>query len=155
MSYCATEIIALASGIYQGLGSQASESPAFISGWITSPSVIGGINTRLNTSFYYSGGCIEGGFSDAEGAITELFYQKEYYRRQSQQVLTAGGLNWVTLKEGDSSISRANPVDMSKAFLGLSKDAEEDLRIAVANWKRGNSTVNTVNAADLASWPSP
>ena len=154
-AYCANDILALASGIYEDINSPTSLSVPFISGWITSSASLGNLNNRLTTSFFYSGGCISGGFGDTEAAIYGMMYQKEYYRKQAQQVLAGGGLLWTSINEGDSRITRANPADISKSYMALSKDAEEELHIAVANWKNGHVLTVSVDAAPLAAWPNP
>jgi hypothetical protein len=109
----------------------------------------------LTTDFFYSGGCISGGFGDSEAAIYGLLYQKEYYRKQAQQVLAGGGLLWVSMSEGDSKVTRANPADISKAYMNLHKGAEEEMHIAIANWKLGHTLTVSVDAASLPAWPSP
>ena len=72
MSFCTDQILSLASGIYQSIGSPTSQSVGFISGWLTSSGgMLGEVNTKLDTCFYISGDapCIAGGFGPgAEGA---------------------------------------------------------------------------------------
>lgn len=155
MSYTAEQILALSSGIYQGIGSPTSQSVGYVSGWLTDPTSLGDLNNRLNTSFSISGGGIEGGFGDSEASIYSAMYKMDYYEGQSRNVLVAGGLQWTSLAEGDSKVTRANPVDMSKALLALHNESQSALYVAISNWKRGQSLVANVDSAPSYSWPTP
>lgn len=153
MSYTSDQVAILAGNIYSGLGAPTSQSVGYVSGWLTDGSSLGDLNNRLNTSFSITGGGIAGDFGDEEASIYSMMYKAEYYEGQARNVLAAGGLNWVSLSEGDSKVTRANPVDMSKAFLGLHNEIQSSLYIAVANWKRGQSLVANVDSSSLYSWP--
>lgn len=158
MSYCASDIVLLAGQIYTGIGAPSAQSPGYISGWLTQPANLGGLNNRLNTSFYLSGSspCILGDFGDAEANIYSLVYQSDYYRQRSLAVLAGGDSGpWLSLAEGDSKVSRESTASRSAAYLNLAKDADKTLWIAVANWKIGQSLCATVDGTDLPAYPSP
>lgn len=158
MSFCTEQVLSMASGIYYDLGSPTDISIGYISGWITaSGGMLGSINTRLSTNFYLSGDapCITNGFGDQEEALGALMFKSEYYERRSFMALTSMSIPWTTIKDGDSTLTRESASSISKAFLGLHENAEEQIRITVANWKRGATNVASVDAQSLYSWPSP
>lgn len=157
MSYTAEQIALLAGGIYTGIGSPTSQSVGYVSGWLTDPTNLGDLNNRLNTSFFISGGGVDGGFGDLEASIYSAMYKMEYYESQSRNALLGGGSSfaWLNMKEGDSSITRVNPVDISKALLSLHENAQASLYVAISNWKRGQSLVANVDSASSYSWPTP
>lgn len=158
MAYCTQQIVALAGSIYSGIGAPSAQSVGFVSGWITSSGVLGDINNRLNTDFYLdgSGPCIAGDFGDAEGAILDQMYQSAYYRQRALAALAgADSSSWTSMKEGDTAISREKSSDRSKAYLDMSKDSDQNLYIAINNWKVGHSIPASIDGSDLASFPSP
>src|SRR4051812_26764443 len=119
MSLCTDQILALSSGIYQSIGSPPSQSIGLISGWLTnSGSMLGDLNNRLTTCFYLSGDapCLAGGFGADEASIATLVYQAQYFQMAASNALLGGGLTlWTRMAEGDSTISRSDPVQVSKA----------------------------------------
>lgn len=157
MSYTAEQILVLSSGIYQGIGSPTSQSVGYVSGWLTDPTSLGDLNNRLNTSFSISGGGIEGGFGDSEASIYSAMYKMEYYESKATQALAGGdsSLSWLVLKEGDSSVSREGTAVRAKAYMEMHDRAEQNLHIAISNWKRGQSLVAAVDSSSSYSWPSP
>lgn len=155
MSFCSDDILLLAGTIYSGVGAPPAQSVTFVSGWLTAPNTLGDLNNRLSTAFAYTGGCIAGGFTATEGALLNLIYNYTYYEQQSRAVLTAGGIMWTSMGEGDSRVTRASPVEMSRAFLALSKDAKEDLYVGIANWTTNHSAPCSVDTQPPAAWPSP
>lgn len=156
MSFCTEQILLLASGVYQELNSPTEISVGYISGIFTSSGNLGSLNLKLSTCFWFSGDapCIAGGFGAEEAAIYALTYQTQYYSRAAHNVLiTAGG--WTNLSEGDSRVAREGSAQRSKGYLELSKNADQNLRIAVNHWKVAHSIPGQVVAASLASWPTP
>jgi hypothetical protein len=156
MSFCNSEILNLAASIHENLNSPSSISVGYLSGVLTSSGTLGELNLKLTTDFWISGGsCIVGGFGAEESAIYALIVETNYYRRQALCTLQAGGLNWVNIRESDTSITRANPVDMARGFQDLRKESERDLAIMVAQWKLGHTMAVSVDSERLASYPTP
>lgn len=157
MSFCVEQIVLLAGNIYSGLPSPNSQSVGLISGWIVQSGNLGDLNNRLNTCFTLTGDspCVVGGFGPAEASIYGLIYRTNYLEQQSANVLAAGGLMWTSMKEGDTTITRSDPVNSSKVWLSLHESSQRALYVAVANWKRGESLFNTVEGSSLYSWPTP
>ena len=155
MSYTPEQVGILAGTIYSGLSSPSSQSIGYVSGWLTDDSSIGDLNNRLATDFSISGGGILGNFGHSEASIYALIYKMEFYETQARQVLAAGGVLWTNIKEGDSSVTRANPIEVSKAYIQLHEKAQEDLHIAIANWTLGQTLPASVDSSSLPSWPTP
>lgn len=154
MSFCTEQILLLASGVYDDIGSPSSQSVAFISGWLVSSGTLGELNNRLNTCFYIDGACIEGGFGPNEASILVKIYESNYYKRRALQILN-GDISWTSMKEGDTTITREASSNLAREYRQLHKALEEDIRIATANWKTGRSIPGTVDSTDLPAWPSP
>lgn len=155
MSYSPDQVALLAGSIYTGLGAPAAQSVGYVSGWLTDATNLGELNNRLNTCFSISNGAISGDFGGDEAAIYNLMYRTTYFENMGHNALAGMGLGWTQLTEGDSRISRASAVDVSKAYQAMRESSQRSLHIAVANWKRGESLVAAVDAASLYAWPSP
>ena len=158
MSFCTDQILSLASGIYQSIGSPTSQSVGFISGWLTSSGgMLGEVNTKLDTCFYISGDapCIAGGFGPDEAYITTLVYQANYYESKALSSLAGLGTPWTNMKEGDTSITRESSVNISKQYLAMHANATDQTRISMRDYKLNRTLPGTVDASDLYSFPSP
>lgn len=158
MSFCTDQILSLASGIYQSIGSPTAQSVGFISGWITSSGgMLGDINTKLDTCFYLSGSapCIAGGFGDQEESFSYLLYQSSYYETKALSALAGLSTPWTTMKEGDTTIVRESSVNISKQFLAMHENAQQQIRLAIHDYKLNRQIPGTVDASDLYSYPSP
>ncbi len=158
MSFCTNEVLTLASGIWQTIGSPTSVSVGFISGWITSSGgMLGDINMKLDSCFYVSGDspCIAGGFGPQEAYIASLMYESNYYELKSLTALAGLGVPWTNMKEGDTSVTRESTVSISKQYLSLNANAQNQMRIAMHDYKLNKSLPGTVDGSDLYSFPSP
>lgn len=158
MSFCTDHVLLLAGSIFTGLGSPSAQSVGYVSGWLTSSGTLGGLNNRLNTAFYLSGAspCIAGGFGPNEGEILRISYERDYYLQQSRAALVGGGKPlWTSIGEADTRVTRASPVEESRGWLALSKDSEQSLYVAVANWKKGAVLASSVDYSSLYSYPTP
>ncbi len=156
MSFCSNQILELASGIYTDMGSPSVLSVGYISGWLVQSGNLGGLNNKLDTCFWLSGDspCIVNGFGGAEASIYTTIYKIGYYTFAMQSALSNPN-PWTALTEGDSKIVREGPTASAKIYLGLLTENNYQLRLAVGDWKRNHSIPTTVNAADLASYPTP
>jgi hypothetical protein len=157
MSYGTPEVLKMASGIMADLGNPTDISIGYVSGWITSSGgMLGEVNFRLSIYTHLTGDSptIEN-FGDQEESIARLFFKRDYYEKRSLAALTATTMPWTNIKDGDSSITRESSVAISKAFNTLYINADNQSKVAVANWKRSNTNLATVDAMTLYSWPSP
>ncbi len=108
-----------------------------ISGWFEHN--LGELNTLLFTSFSGSGkiGTSDQSFTPAlgleESGIYKKLYLKHFYQKKARNVLKGidSSVDFISLREGDSMITRTNKNEIAKTYRGLAKDAEEDLGKAV------------------------
>lgn len=157
MAFCAAQILELATDLHNDVGCPTSISPGYISGWLVQSGHLGSLNLKLGTCFYLSGSCIVNGFGPEEASIYSQLYTLNHYQSITQGLMTsaAAGTAWTALTEGDSKIVREGPGATMKAVNGLISENNKQLRLAIGDWKRNHSDVLTVNADDLASYPSP
>lgn len=155
MSFCTNDILLLASGIYLDINSPSSQSVGMISGWVTDPNNLGGLNNQLSSSFYITGSCIEGGFGAEEGDIYGQIYSAWFYYSKGQAALDGGGSFWTRIAEGDASVSRASAAEVAKAYFLLGKQTQDALRLAIHDYKLRLSVPQSVDSASLFSSPTP
>tara|TARA_Y100000310_G_C20387057_1_gene670946 strand:- start:16 stop:507 length:492 start_codon:yes stop_codon:yes gene_type:complete len=107
-----------------------------ISGWFENN--IGELNTLLFTSFSGSGDdgplgtqafVPSGSFGFEESGVYKKLYLKHFYQKKARNVLKGidSSVDFITLREGDSMITRTNKNEIAKVYRGLAKDASEEL----------------------------
>lgn len=156
MSYCAEQILGLATDTWNQIGSPTSISVGWISGVYSSSGHLGALNNRLTTCMYLSGDspCIVG-MGAEEASIYQLSYLNGYYRGLSASVMGQSSITWTRLREGDSSVERESSVSMSKAYTAIWQENNKQLNVAVANYKLGVSIPRSIDSAALPGWPTP
>lgn len=101
----------------------------YISGWLGNN--IGLLNTKLFTSFSVDNGSFvpTGEFKQEERSIYKQMYLYEFYTKKTRQVLRGidSSVDFVTLREGDTMITRTNKNELAKTYRGLANDAREEM----------------------------
>ena len=101
----------------------------YISGWLANN--VGMLNNRLFTSFEVSGSNFTptGSFKQEERAVYKQMYLYEFYTKKTRQVLRGidSSVDFITLREGDSMITRTNKNELAKTYRGLANDSKEEL----------------------------
>jgi hypothetical protein len=129
-------ISSLATGIYRDEFDEDSGFASLdsISGWLETH--LGLLNTRIYTEFSGSGSIDgdtyiqpSGEFRLEEADIYKQIYLVNFYTKKTRSVLRGidSSVDFVTLREGDSMITRTNKNEIAKTYRGLAKDAEEKL----------------------------
>jgi len=116
---------------------------SYVSGWLEAN--IGELNGLLNEEFYVnSTGAIEiaegSGLMPVEENILGTLYEIHYYEKAARDSLrgfTYGGeADWITLKEGDTTIQRQNKNSVAKTYRDLKVDATERLNDLVGKYNQ-------------------
>ena len=157
MSYCADNIVLLAGTIYSGLDSPSSTSIGLISGWVASSGALADINVRLGTNFYLSGAspCITNGFGPEEANILGLLYNTTYYLGRARNSLVNGGTFIISIGDGDSRFTRESAVKVAREYRELYKEVENDMRLAIYNWKLNKALPVDVRFSNPTAYPTP
>ena len=108
----------------------------YISGWLANN--IGMLNNRLFSSFEVSGSYFTptGSFKQEERAVYKQMYLHEFYTKKTRQVLRGidSSVDFITLREGDSMITRTNKNELAKPYRGLANDAKEELEKLITSY---------------------
>jgi len=108
----------------------------FISGWLANN--IGQLNNRLFTSYEVSGAYFAptGSFKQEERAIYKQMYLYEFYTKKTRQILRGvdSEVDFISLREGDSMITRTNKNELAKTYRGLANDANAELEKLITSY---------------------
>ena len=133
---------------------------AQVSGWFENN--IGELNTLLFTSFSGSG---EAGQEThvfhptmglEESGIYKKLYLKHFYQKKARNVLKGidSSVDFITLREGDSMITRTNKNEIAKVYRGFAKDATEELEKAVYAYNFYQAVPRQVAGSEVRLDPS-
>mgnify|MGYP003111240063 CR=1 FL=1 len=120
-----------------------------ISGWLANN--VGLLNTLIYQSFSGSGQATSdntngynddtilqpsGNFRFEEADIYKQIYLTNYYTKKARAVLKGidSSVDFISLREGDSMITRTNKNEIAKTYRGFAKDAQEALDLLVAKY---------------------
>lgn len=142
-----------ANALWQDLGAPDCLNPLTISGYALQPNVLGTLNSRLQTCYQASGATGNGtvdfdvtpALTNSELSIIDSMYRISYYNNLAMSMMgqSADGIPFTTIREGDSSISRANPVNIGKEYREMAKDERANLTYLI------NAYIMTVQEAGV------
>jgi|GEM_PF-2733703 len=128
---------------------------SYVSGWLDAN--IGELNGLLNEEFYVNDtGAIEiasgSGLLPIEENIFSTLYEIHYYEKASRDAVRGfvygSDDDWLTLKEGDTTIQRQNKNSIAKSFIELKDSSVDRLNDLVGKYNTYKSTPLQVAGAD-------
>jgi hypothetical protein len=120
-----------------------------ISGWAEAN--IGSLNIYINSCYSISGANFSPVFGANESGIYMEMYNVKHY--ESQIRLAVNGiatpssgisLDWVELRDGDSTIRRSNPADLARVYRGLKKDAQDELNNMIETYRANEANPSQI-----------
>ena len=108
----------------------------YISGWLANN--VGLLNTKIYSQYSVQNSNFEptGLFQQEERAIYKQMYLYEFYTKKTRQVLRGvdSSVDFVTLREGDTMITRTNKNELAKTYRSLANDAREEIERLVSSY---------------------
>ena len=108
----------------------------YISGWLANN--VGLLNTKIYSQYSVQNSNFEptGLFQQEERSIYKQMYLYEFYTKKTRQVLRGvdSSVDFVTLREGDTMITRTNKNELAKTYRGLANDAREEMGRLVSSY---------------------
>ena len=108
----------------------------YISGWLANN--VGLLNTKIYSQYSVQNSNFEptGFFQQEERSIYKQMYLYEFYTKKTLQVLRGvdSSVDFVTLREGDTMITRTNKNELAKTYRGLANDAREEMERLVSSY---------------------
>jgi hypothetical protein len=128
-------IFELAEQIWSEIGSPASITVDAIAARLGSSYYIGKLMNLTDECFTFDSNknVIPELGSEILGIFSEM-YKSDYYNQKIMELFGAGGLDWVTMKEGDTTITRVNSTEKAKVFKDMKKQADYNVRFLVASY---------------------
>jgi hypothetical protein len=136
--------------VYDEIGEQAGYSQEYLANWFAGNSNLGRLNVLIDTS--YSGSYTTGNYGEIlsydiepdlgqqEMAIYKKIFEIDYFNKQARYslsgvgILANGGSDWISLREGDSAITRTNRNEVAKTFKSMSSDSRAELNQMVDSY---------------------
>ena len=149
--------------VYDEMGEQAGYSQEYLANWFAGNANLGRLNNLIDGCFSgtYTTGIygevlsydIEPDLGSQEMAIYKKIFEIDYYNKTARGALYgAGGLvsgqDWLTLREGDSSITRLNRNEVAKTYKTMSKDAMQELEQMINSYLKFKSLPQQVVGDD-------
>tara|TARA_Y100000310_G_scaffold331737_1_gene405866 strand:+ start:497 stop:1045 length:549 start_codon:yes stop_codon:yes gene_type:complete len=152
----------VATGIYRDEfdSNTGYQSLSQISGWLENN--VGLLNTEIYTAFSGSGMTDgdtalspTGYFKFEEAEIFKQIYLVEYYKKKTRSVLKNidSSVDFITLRDGDSMITRTNKNEIAKTYRGLTNDATQRLEMLTAKYNIYSARPVQVAGADAPAGP--
>tara|TARA_Y100000004_G_scaffold165748_1_gene196845 strand:- start:6408 stop:6902 length:495 start_codon:yes stop_codon:yes gene_type:complete len=148
----------LASGIvqYDFPDDTGSYNMTFVSGWLETN--IGELNALTHEEFEINdtGGVVlvgtDSGLMPVEENIFSTLYEIWYYQKSARESLRSftysSSVDWVTLKEGDTTIQRQNKNSVAKTYRDLAVEASDRLDNLVYQYNYQKSSPIQVAGTD-------
>tara|TARA_R100000008_G_scaffold62859_1_gene40132 strand:+ start:102 stop:647 length:546 start_codon:yes stop_codon:yes gene_type:complete len=149
----------IATGIYRDEfdSDTGYQSLSAISGWLENNVAL--LNTEIYSAFSGSGMSdgdtalvTTGSFKFEEAEIFKQIYLVEYYKKKARAVLKGidSSVDFITLRDGDSLITRTNKNEIAKTYRGFANDAQERLELLTAKYNIYNAAPVQVAGLDAA-----
>lgn len=122
-----------ANTVWEDLGSPTTPSVIGISGWAGAN--LHQLNIALDECYDVATGDFSPAFTNTVSGIYQEIYKVRHYEHQIKLAVngvatkvTGVGMDWVELREGDTTIRRASPAEMVRSYLSLKRDAAKSLK---------------------------
>jgi hypothetical protein len=148
--------------VYEEIGEEAGYSFEYLAYWFAGNYNLGRLNTLIDTC--YSGSYATGQYGEMtsytitpemgseETAIYQKIFELDFYNKQARNTLkgAAGysGGDWISLREGDSSITRVNRNEVAKNYKSLATDTRSEIDQMVQSYLKFRATPQQVVGDD-------
>ncbi len=139
------QITDLANAIWNDLSQPSSTPVSYIQSKLTSNAYIGQLNVLTANCYTIISGDIAPPLGTDEQGIYALMYERDYYTRKVNDLANGTDINWITLKDGDSTIVRSNIVDQMRLYRDMQKQLNDQLGKSVAAYRQDASTSKSVD----------
>ena len=150
--------------VHEEIGDAAGYSFEYLAYWFAGNYNLGRLNSLIGTC--YSGSYNTGVYGEltdytidpALGGDEQAIYQKifeiDFYSKQSRNVLAGAaaygsGSDWISLREGDSSITRVNKNEVAKSYKMLVDSSKAELDKMVNSYLKFRAVPQQVAGDDV------
>lgn len=141
----------LVDSLYEDFGEFGGYSKSYILNWVLDQSNLGKLNYLIGSSFSGSfllnpsgivtGGSISPEMGGEESSIYQKLFECSFCQKQVRETMygmagrsSGDSSDWISLKEGDSHITRVNRNEVLKSLKSTQKECQSDLEYMVLNY---------------------
>jgi len=135
----------LATNIWNDLGQPTDTPVSYIQSKLISNAFLGQLNTLTANCYTIVSGDISPVLSTDEQGIYAMLYERDFYTRKVNVLANGTDIDWVVIKDGDSSISRSNIVDKMRVYRDMQAQLNNQLKVAVAAYRQDASNGQSVD----------
>ena len=150
--------------VYEEIGENAGYTHEYLAYWFAGNYNLGRLNTIIGTCF--SGSYVTGEYGEMtsysifpdmgseETAIYQKIFELDFYNKQARNSLNdiaKNGNDWLSLREGDSSISRVNKNEVAKNYKQLAESSKKELDSLAQSYLKFRATPQQVVGDDTSS----
>lgn len=148
--------------VQEEIGQDAGYTYEYLAYWFVGNYNLGMLNNLIDTC--YSGSYVTGQYGEMtsyqitpemgqeETAIYEKIFELDFYNKQARNILRdaagQGGNDWISLREGDSSITRVNKNEVAKNYKSLAQDIKSQLDKMIESYLKFRATPQQVVGDD-------
>lgn len=155
----------LVDSLYEDFGGFGDYSEGYILDWVLDNSNLGKLNYLIGSSFsgnyllnpsgIITGGTISPDMGGEESSIYQKLFECAFCQKQVRETLygvagrtTGSSSDWISLKEGDSQITRLNRNEVLKSAKAAQRDCQTDLEFMVLNYLKYKNSAEQVLSED-------
>lgn len=142
------QLNALSSGIFDTEfdSNSGATNPTKIEAWLTANT--GMLSARLAE-------CFTGELTPEQESIFTQMFLVNYYGKAAQSANSGvgGSVDWITIREGDSTVTRTNKNEVAKSYLAMRKQTNEELDKLIAAYHLKYATAQQVAGDDTLEYP--
>src|ERR1041384_4302473 len=116
----------MANSIWEDLSSPTSLSVPTISGRLVSQVNLGSLNNKLAQNFSIVSGAYFDSYLSGDAPALYIYtqlYKYNYYINRANKIGASSTINWTTLAEGDTKITRSDNINLVRVYRDLANEA--------------------------------
>ena len=148
--------------LQEEIGEEAGYTYEYLAYWFVGNYNLGRLNTLIDTC--YSGSYVTGQYGEMttynitpemgpeETAIYQKIFELDFYSKQARNTLKSAagysGADWISLREGDSSITKVNRNEVAKSYKSLAVDTRAEIDKMIQSYLKFRATPQQVVGDD-------
>jgi hypothetical protein len=141
----------LSTTVWQELGAPTDTPVSYIQSKFISQPFIGRFNSLTASCYSIVTGDIVPPLGNEQQGIYGQMFIVDYYTRKANALLNGTDVDYVTIVDGDSRITRATTLDRARLLSAMQKQAETQLGLLIASYRQGLSNARPVDFYNIDS----
>lgn len=142
---CPNYILDMATQIWNDLGQPTDTPVSYIQSKLISNTFLGKLNALTANCYVIVSGDISPVLGVDEQGIYALMYEQDFWTRKANILANGTDIDWVVIRDGESSISRSNIVDKMRLYRDMQKQLNDQLNKTIAAYRQDLSTSKSVD----------